>query len=113
MGADFRLRHPDHVFVRDAALDAVASGVGARALLYEELPYLWGEAADGQVRRVARSRGLSAECVVVRVDRPSKAARIAVYASQVPHLTVRGRRVHLAEDLPEEERYWILSAQPR
>jgi LmbE family N-acetylglucosaminyl deacetylase len=108
VGTRVPLRHPDHLFLRDAALDAVAS-LDAQAVLYEELPYLWGEAAEGEVRRITRSRGLFAERVVVQVDIRSKAARIAVYASQVPHLTVRGRRVDVAEHLPEEERYWILN----
>jgi LmbE family N-acetylglucosaminyl deacetylase len=111
MGVRIALRHPDHVFLRDAALDAVASFAGARAVMYEEFPYLWGEAADAEARRVARSRGLSAKCVAVDVDRRSKAARIAAYASQAPHLSVRGRRVDVAENLPEEERYWILGQQ--
>jgi LmbE family N-acetylglucosaminyl deacetylase len=105
------LRHEDHVFVRDSALDAVASQADAHAVLYEDFPYLWGEAADKEVRRVTRSRGLSAECVVVQVDRPSKATRIAAYASQAPHLSVRGRRVDVADNLPEEERYWILQSK--
>jgi hypothetical protein len=96
------------VFVRDAALDAVASYPTARTVLYEEFPYLWGEVADVEVGRITRSRGLLAECAVVPIDRASKAARIAVYASQAPHLSVRGKRVDLAENLPEEERYWIL-----
>ena len=109
MGTRVPLRHPDHLFVRDSALDEVEAA-NAQAVLYEEFPYLWGEAAEGEVRRIARSRGVSAERVVVQVDVRSKAARIAVYASQVPHLTVRGRRVDVAEHLPEEERYWILSS---
>lgn len=108
MGMRVPLRHPDHLFVRDAALDAVASA-NAEVVLYEELPYLWGEAAEGEVRRITHSRGLSAQRVVVQVDVRAKAARIAVYASQVQHLTVRGRRVDIAEHLPDEERYWILS----
>jgi hypothetical protein len=112
-GASAPLRHPDHLFVRDAALDMAVSRADARAVLYEEFPYVWGGAADGEVRRLARSRSLSAECVALQVDRRCKAARIAVYASQVPHLSVGGRRVDLAEDLPEEERYWILSRRSR
>lgn len=103
------LRHRDHLFVRDVALDVVAAYADAQAVLYEEFPYLWGQAADDEVRRITRSRGLFAERVVVHVDVQSKAARIGVYTSQVPHLTFRGRRVDAGENLPEEERYWILS----
>jgi LmbE family N-acetylglucosaminyl deacetylase len=111
MGMRVPVRHLDHVFVRDAALDAVPFHSGAEAVLYEEFPYLWGGAADGEVRLIARTRGLSAELVVTSVDPRDKASRISVYTSQVPHLTVQGRRVDLAENLPEEERYWILYSE--
>jgi LmbE family N-acetylglucosaminyl deacetylase len=108
MGVRVPLRHRDHVFVRDAALDAVPFHLGAEAVLYEEFPYLWGGAADGEVRLIARRRGLSAELIVTSVDTRAKASGISVYTSQVPHLTVQARRVDLAENLPEKERYWIL-----
>ena len=100
--------HPDHLFVRDAVLDALESREDARPVLYEELPYLWGRAADREVERVVRGRGLTAEHVAVPVDRRAKAARIGVYATQAPHLDVRGRRVEYVEDLPERERFWLL-----
>lgn len=111
MGDYVAFRHPDHVFLRDAALDAVVSRPGAWAVLYDEFPYLFERAADGEVLRIARSRGLAAELVVTPVDPRAKALRISVYTSQVPHLAFRGRRVDLAENLPEEERYWILHSK--
>jgi LmbE family N-acetylglucosaminyl deacetylase len=113
LGRAVRLAHPDHLFVRDAALDVAVSRADARAVLYEELPYAWGGAAAGEVRRLARRRHLTPECVLLPVDRRAKAARIAVYASQVPHLSARGRRVDVAGDLPGEERYWILGLRSR
>jgi LmbE family N-acetylglucosaminyl deacetylase len=111
MGVQIPLRHLDHVFVRDAGLDAVPFYSGAEALLYEELPYLWGGAADSEVGLIAHTRRLSAELIITRVDSRAKASRISAYTSQVPHLTVRGRRVDLAESLPEEERYWVLRSE--
>jgi GlcNAc-PI de-N-acetylase len=112
LGRHGPVRHPDHTFVRDVALDALASHEGAQAVLYEELPYLWGMPADGEVRRVARERGTVSERVVVAVDRVSKAGRIATYETQVPALVDRGRRVDVADDLPDNERYWLLAERP-
>jgi hypothetical protein len=108
VGRDTPTRHPDHLFVRDAVLDALESRVDARPVLYEEFPYLWGQAADREVERVVRGRGLTAEHVVVPLDRLVKAARIGIYATQTPHLDVRGRHVDYLEDLPEHERFWLL-----
>jgi LmbE family N-acetylglucosaminyl deacetylase len=108
MGVQIPLRHLDHVFVRDAALDAVPFHSGAEAVLYEEFPYLWGGPADREVRHIVRTRGLSAERIITTIDPGAKASRISVYASQVPYLSVQGKRVDLPETLPEEERYWVL-----
>jgi LmbE family N-acetylglucosaminyl deacetylase len=108
MGHYVAFRHPDHVFLRNAALDALVPRPGARTVLYDEFPYLLERPADGEVGHIARSRGLSAELIAAPVDRHAKASRISVYTSQMPHLTFRGRRVDLAENLPEDERYWIL-----
>ena len=108
VGEDTPTRHPDHLFVRDAVLDALESCGDPRPVLYEELPYLWGRAADREVERVVRGRGLVAEHIVVPLDRRAKAARIGIYATQAPHLEVRGRRVDYVEDLPERERFWLL-----
>jgi hypothetical protein len=100
-------RHPDHVFVRDAVLAALASS-RATPLLYEEVPYLWGAPADREAKRVARARGLRAEPLVLRVDREAKARRLAAYASQLPHVAPEVGRLDDPALLPPVERYWRL-----
>jgi LmbE family N-acetylglucosaminyl deacetylase len=100
--------HPDHEFVRDAVIATVAREPQAAILLYEELPYRWGGRADCQARRLARELGWMAERIVLPVDRVSKAARIAAYATQVPHLTEGETRLDDPADLPRDERYWWL-----
>jgi len=104
-------QHPDHVFARDAVLEALSSLVDLQVVLYEEFPYSRVKGADGRVARLARRHGLAAERLAVSVDRGVKAARIAFYATQVPHLGDDGRRVDRPEDLPGEERYWLLARQ--
>lgn len=111
MRVDLPPRHPDHVAVRDAALEVIGATSG-RGLLYEEVPYLWGKSAEAEVRRIARRGRFFAETVDVPVDRATKARRIAVYASQAPHLRVGTRRPDSPQDLPAIERYWFLSAAP-
>jgi LmbE family N-acetylglucosaminyl deacetylase len=96
-------QHPDHLYVREAALPSVGSAV----LLYEELPYLWGGGADREAHRAVAS-GWRSEPLVVLVDRLSKAARVAAYASQVPHLSPPEGRLDEPGTLPAEERYWLL-----
>ena len=111
-GATLRpTQHPDHLFARDAVLEEVMPLADVQVALYEEFPYSWVKGADHSVARLARRHGLAAERVAVRVDRGVKAGRIAFYATQVPHLGVDGRRVDRPEDLPGEERYWLLTRQ--
>jgi hypothetical protein len=113
VGATLRpTQHPDHLFARDAVLEEVIPlADDVQVVLYEEFPYSWVKGADDSVARLARRHGLAAERVAVRVDRGVKAGRIALYATQVPHLGVDGRRVDRPEDLPGEERYWLLNGQ--
>lgn len=95
--------HPDHVFVRDAGLEAAASG-GVEVLLYEEVPYLWGAPAD----RAVSELDYRAELVELAVDREEKARRIAAYASQVEHISPARGRLDDPTVLPATERYWRL-----
>ena len=79
-------QHPDHVYARDAALEAAD---GVEVLLYEELPYLWGAPAD----RAVATLGRRASPFELSVDRAEKAARVAAYASQVEHISPPQGRV--------------------
>ena len=88
-------------------LDALV-GKPVWILAYEELPYLWGGRGDAEARRIARARGLQATPYMVEVDRAATAERIAVYASQVPHISPAARRLDAPSVLPAEERYWQL-----
>jgi LmbE family N-acetylglucosaminyl deacetylase len=101
-------QHPDHIYVRDAALDALTALDTARALLYEEIPYLWGVPADGEARRVASSRASALAPLDLRVDRTEKARLVAAYASQIPHISPSHGRLDKPETLPHVERYWLL-----
>lgn len=103
---------PGHEYVRDVVLDAL-TGQPVGLLLYEELPYRWGGRADREAARVAAALGLRAEPIELRVDREQKAARIAVYASQVAHISPAGGRVDDPSVLPPEECYWQLGTTSR
>lgn len=104
--------HGDHRFVRDAVLDALA-GTATPVLLYEEVPYLWGQPADDEVARTAGRRGLRATPLTVTVDRAAKARRVAEYRSQVPHLFCKdGKPLDTPDGLPARERYWLLRPDP-
>jgi hypothetical protein len=105
-------QHPDHVFVRDAVLEVVAS-TDAEALLYEEVPYLWGEPGDGEVARVAGRLNRRADLLVVDVDRGRKAERIAAYASQIREISPPHGRLDEPSTLPKIERYWLLRRSSR
>lgn len=104
-------QHPDHAFVRDAALDALA-GSDATVILYEELPYLLGEPSDAEVERIARRRGWRLEPVVEEVDRDRKVVRIRAYASQIRALSSPEQPLDDAATLPAEERYWRVVRSP-
>jgi hypothetical protein len=95
--------HPDHLFVRDAVLTLPIASL----LLYEEVPYLYGGAADEEARRVAAD-GWEQESLVVPIDRTAKAARLAAYASQIAPLSDPEARLDDPNVLPAVERYWAL-----
>jgi hypothetical protein len=102
-------QHPDHLFVRDRALDAFAGREGIDVLLYEELPHLWGRKADREVAKLARSLGLAIRLLELPVDRRAKAERIAPYESQVPYIYPNRGRLDDERTLPPTERYWRLT----
>jgi hypothetical protein len=95
--------HPDHVFVRDTVLTLPIASL----LLYEEVPYLFGGAADAEARRIADD-GWDEQGIVVSVDQAAKAARVAAYASQIAPLSAPGARLDDPNVLPAVERYWLL-----
>jgi LmbE family N-acetylglucosaminyl deacetylase len=103
-------QHPDHLLVRDAGLRALTDSE-ATLLLYEEVPYLWGDAADRQVEQAAARVGRRPKLLELSVDRGRKAERIAVYASQIPHISPSHGRVDEVETLPPLERYWRLDSR--
>jgi len=103
------LPHPDHLFVRDNAIEVIVRFPTISVLLYEELPYLLDGTADRQVLSAAKRWGQDAIPCSVEVDRQRKAVRVAAYASQVPHLLEKGQRLDAAESLPPRERYWYLT----
>lgn len=98
--------HPDHLFVRDAALGA--TDAGWTPLLYEEYPYSLGGGAAGQVSRLAGRLGRRAGELVLPVDQEAKARRIAHYVSQVALISPPGKRLDDPSSLPAIERYWLL-----
>ncbi len=100
-------QHPDHVFVRDTVVAALAASE-IRLLLYEEVPYLLGEPGDAEAARVASRLGRAAELVVVDVDPVRKAERIAAYASQLAHISPPHGRLDDPSTLLPQERYWLL-----
>lgn len=99
--------HPDHLFVRDAILDSSDRLGTVQVLLYNELPYLWSVAADGEVARLSGVRGLNALPFDLPVDRDRKQHHLREYASQLSALDPSGR-LHHAATLPATERYWAL-----
>jgi hypothetical protein len=100
-------QHPDHLVIRDAGVKALSDS-DATLVLYEEVPYLWGGAADREARRAAAAGDRQAVVFELGVDRRRKAERIAAYASQIPHLSPSDRRLDQEKTLPPSERYWRL-----
>jgi len=97
--------HPDHVHVRDAVLGALPDARIPAVLLYAELPYALSGDPGRTARRLARRCGRRAQTLELPVDRAAKAARIALYASQLEHLAIGGRRLEDPSVLPPVERY--------
>jgi LmbE family N-acetylglucosaminyl deacetylase len=102
------LANPDHLLVRDSAIDSLAHRATFAVLLYEELPYALDMDADREVQSLAAKTSRRPAPESVEVDRDLKARRIGAYASQIPHLCADGLRLDAPESLPAFERYWYL-----
>jgi hypothetical protein len=98
--------HPDHLFVRDAALAALDEQW--TPLLYEELPYLAGGSANEEVERLAAALDRKAVLAEPAVDRTQKASRIAAFRSQVRLISPPEMPLDEPPALPAIERYWLL-----
>jgi hypothetical protein len=98
-------QHMDHLNVRNAVLRGLPSAE-IKILLYEEVPYVFGGGADWEVHRL--SKGRNVQPISVAVDRERKAARVAAYASQIPHISPDEGRLDDPSILPTHERYWLL-----
>jgi hypothetical protein len=99
--------HPDHLFVRDAALGSAPNATWT-PLLYEEQPYDRSGRAAGEASRIAARLGLRAAEIVLQVDPVAKARRIAHYASQVGLISPPEGRLDDPSTLAATERYWLL-----
>lgn len=100
--------HPDHLFVRDAALSGLSADATWTPVLYEEQPYSAGGGAGRQASRLAAALGRRAVELVLPVDREAKARRIAHYVSQVALISPPGGRLDDPASVPAIERYWLL-----
>lgn len=98
--------HADHLFVRDAI---VTMQDAAGIVLYEEIPYLWGESADRSVAELLERHALVARPITATVDRTEKARCLSAYRSQVELLYSPRGRLDSAQGLPDTERYWLLT----
>jgi LmbE family N-acetylglucosaminyl deacetylase len=103
---------PDHLWVRDTALEALRARDDVDLWLYEELPQRFSRRGDTAVDLVARWTDRTARRVDVAIDRRRKADRLATYGSQIgPLLGGDGARPsRLARRVPGNERYWSLHA---
>lgn len=101
--------NPDHLVVRDAALAVLADQPGPTVVLTEDLPYLWGAPADGQVAQIARRYGWSPTPMVLPVDKAAKCAVVSHYASQLAAVDPEGR-LRTPEGVPGTERSWLMRA---
>lgn len=101
--------NPDHVVLRDLALDVAVRHPGVRIAFYEDFPYLWHARGDDEMARLRHGRGFEADRVVMPVDVFRKHERLACYVSQLPVLDTDGRLLD-PNELPTEEIYWLVGA---
>jgi hypothetical protein len=103
--ADKLTQDVDHLLTRDAGLAVLQGVAGVKVWLYEEFPLMAGGRADGSVRRICGSLGLTAGPFAFTVNRRDKALRAGLFRSRRAEL---GLEVSPAT-LPVTERYWALS----
>lgn len=101
--------NPDHLVLRDLALDVAVRHPGVRIAFYEDFPYLWHARGDAEMARLRHGRGLEADRVVMPVDVFRKHQRLACYVSQLPVLDTDDRLLD-PNELPTEEIYWLVGA---
>lgn len=105
IGAQGLAANPDHIDVRDLAIDVVRAYPGVKLLLFEDLPYLWHESGDAEVARVSKRENLAFAKLGLTVDKAMKYAALSHYSSQLPVLDRRGR-LQTASTLPSKENFW-------
>ena len=107
IGDDGLAANPDHIALRNIALDAAARHPGVRVVFYEDLPYLWHARGDAEIERVTTSRKLRAHKYVLPVDADAKFERLQRYPSQMPVMDTPGR-LSTPGHIPSTEVYWAL-----
>lgn len=113
------LANEDHVMLRDAVLEHLAScGTNTEVRdgkpevwFYEELPYLWGRRGDGAAAAMGAMCGPLIVCEL-GVDREKKAAVISRYGTQIALMDPGQRRLESAATLPATERVWRPADSP-
>jgi hypothetical protein len=103
---------PDHVWVRDTALEHLRGRTDISIWLYEEYPYQFAMGGDRVVPAIESWMERAAVPHVLSVDRGAKAQRVAAYGSQLSLLFRSTNRRSLERALPRVERYWELAPGP-
>lgn len=104
--------NPDHLDVRDTAMQVLTSAPTTRIVFFEELPYLWHEKGDAQAAHLAKQHRLTLAAQVHGLDRSHKLDRLRYYASQLDPLDPVERRLSIG-NLPATERFWYVTGRGR
>ena len=97
---------PDHVFVRDAALDVLGLLPTAKVWLYQEHSSVGEGTADKAVRRVCLRRRLAAARLALGVNRRENARIAGLFRSE----RVNRPQGFGVNSLPKAEWYWLVGA---
>ncbi len=101
---------PDHLWVRDTALEHLRERADVAVWLYEEYPYQFAMGGDRVVPAIETWLERTAVLRLLAVDQAAKARRIAAYTSQLELLFRSTSPRALQRALPRVERYWELVA---